>query len=145
MGLNLRPRSGRIANGSRLIVNGQPTTGSKLTQPIFTRKRSAPIDLNPDIIPTLTPSQTPTLTPTVTPTPSFTPTVTPTPSFTTTNTPSVTPTITPSPTASVGQTPTPTPSFTPTRSVEIIINPIISQNDEYIIVGVDNYLMYDGN
>lgn len=135
MGLNLRPRSGRIANGSRLIVNGQPTTGSKLTQPIFTRKRSAPIDLNPDIIPTLTPSQTPTLTPTVTPTPSFT----------TTNTPSVTPTITPSPTASVGQTPTPTPSFTPTRSVEIIINPIISQNDEYIIVGVDNYLMYDGN
>lgn len=78
MGLNLRPRSGRIANGSRLIVNGQPTTGSKLTQPIFTRKRSAPIDLNPDIVPTLTPSQTPILTPTNTPTPSFTPTVTPT-------------------------------------------------------------------
>lgn len=145
MGLNLRPRSGRIANGSRLIVNGQPTTGSKLTQPIFTRKQSAPVDSNPDIIPTLTPSQTPTVTPTITPTTTVTPTVTPTPSFTPTHTPTLSPTITPSPTASVGQTPTPTPSFTPTKSIEVLIDPIISQNDEYIIVGSDNYLMYNSN
>lgn len=141
MGLNLRPRSGRIANGSRLIVNGQPTTGSKLTQLSFTRKQSAPIDSNPDIIPTLTPSQTPTQTPTVTPSPTVTPTVTPTPSFTPTLTPTITSTITPSPTASVGLTPTPTPS----KPIEMLTDPIISQNDEYIIVGSDSYLMYRDN
>ena len=80
MGLDLRPRTGRIANGSRLIVNGQPTTGSIVYQLTFNQKQSAPVDKNQDIVPTITPN--PTLTPTntspITPTPSVTPTVTPT-------------------------------------------------------------------
>lgn len=97
MGLNLRPRTGRIANGSRLIVNGQPTTGTKVYQLTFNQKQSAPIDKNPDIVPSSTPSQTPTNTPTITPSPTVTPTVTPTPSFTPTLTPTITSTITPTP------------------------------------------------
>jgi hypothetical protein len=38
MGLNIRPTNGRIANGSRLIVTGQPTTGSKVFPITFTKK-----------------------------------------------------------------------------------------------------------
>mgnify|MGYP006276703377 CR=1 FL=1 len=38
MGLNFRPRSPRIANGSRLIVTGQPTTGSKVFPVTFLQK-----------------------------------------------------------------------------------------------------------
>ena len=41
MGLNIRPTNGRIANGSRLIVIGQPTTGSKVF-PITFNKKSNP-------------------------------------------------------------------------------------------------------
>ncbi len=44
MGLNIRPKSGRIANGSRLIVDGQPTTGSKVFEPSFKYKTSATKD-----------------------------------------------------------------------------------------------------
>jgi len=38
MGLNIRPTSGRIANGSKLIVSGQPTTGVKVFPITFTKK-----------------------------------------------------------------------------------------------------------
>jgi hypothetical protein len=44
MGLNIRPTSGRIANGSRLIVDGQPTTGVKVFTPSFKYKTSATKD-----------------------------------------------------------------------------------------------------
>ncbi len=38
MGLNIRPISGKIANGSRLVVSGQPNTGSKVFPITFTKK-----------------------------------------------------------------------------------------------------------
>lgn len=44
MGLDFRKRTGRIANGSRLIVDGQPTTGQKVFSPSFKYKVSAPKD-----------------------------------------------------------------------------------------------------
>ena len=46
MGLNFRPRSGRIANGSKMIVSGQITTGQKVFPNSFTQK-SNPYDLTP--------------------------------------------------------------------------------------------------
>jgi hypothetical protein len=58
----------------------------------------------------------------------FIPTPTPTPTFTSTPTPTLT------------STPTPTP--TPSTPTDILINPIITENDEYIIVGDNFYLMY---
>jgi hypothetical protein len=58
----------------------------------------------------------------------FIPTPTPTPTFTSTPTPTFT------------STPTPTP--TPSTPIDILINPIITENDEYIIVGDNFYLMY---
>ena len=58
----------------------------------------------------------------------FIPTPTPTPTFTSTPTPTLT------------STPTPTP--TPSTPIDILINPIITENDEYIIVGDNFYLMY---
>ena len=38
MGLNNRPVSARISNGSRMIVNGQPTTGVKVFPVTFLKK-----------------------------------------------------------------------------------------------------------
>ena len=38
MGLNIRPKSARIANGSKLIVTGQPTTGDKVFPITFNQK-----------------------------------------------------------------------------------------------------------
>jgi len=102
--------------------------------------------------PTQTPSQTPT--PTVTPTNTFTPTVTPTntstptqtltPTVTPTNTFTPTPTVTPTNTQTVTPTNTltPTPTPTPTSVIEILINPIITENGEYIDVGGNFYLMF---
>ena len=55
------------------------------------------------------------------------PTSTPTPTFTSTPTPTLT------------STPTPTPTQTP---IEVLINPIITENDEYINVGDNFYLMF---
>ena len=55
------------------------------------------------------------------------PTSTPTPTFTSTPTPTLT------------STPTPTPTQTP---IEVLINPIITENDEYINVGNNSYLMF---
>lgn len=106
MGLNIRPKSGRIANGSRLIVPGQPVTGQKVFPNSFNQKTN-PYQINPNIefIPPI-PSRTPSAT--VTPTPSSTPSVTPTPTITSTITP--TPTIT--------STITPTPSLTPQDTSE---------------------------
>ena len=63
----------------------------------------------------------------------FIPTPTPTPTFTSTPTP--TSTNTPTPTS----TSTPTPTQTP---IEVLINPIITENDEYINVGDNFYLMF---
>jgi hypothetical protein len=64
MGLDFRRRSGRIANGSKLIVPGQITTGIKVYQITFTKKQSAPIDSNVQIeYPTPTPTPTPTINP----------------------------------------------------------------------------------
>ena len=69
MGLNIRPTSGRIANGSRLIVDGQPTTGSKVFTPSFKYKTSATKDSEfyEAILPFLTPTSNPTPSPTPTP------------------------------------------------------------------------------
>ena len=100
--------------------------------------------------PTLTPTNTPTTTPTPTVTQTETPTLTPTntQTVTPTNTPTFTPTLTPTltptftPTSSTTQTPTPTPTLTPTPPPEVLINPIITQNDEYISVGENEYLMF---
>ena len=78
--------------------------------------------------PALTPTPTPTITPTETPTNTPTPTITPT------NT--VTPTETPT------NTPTPTITPTPTPTSQVLIDPIITGNDEYISVGNDEYLMF---
>lgn len=46
MGLNFRKRSGRIANGSRLVVEGQVTTGQKVFPNTFSQK-SNPYELKP--------------------------------------------------------------------------------------------------
>jgi hypothetical protein len=143
MGLDFRRRSGRIANGSKLIVPGQITTGIKVYQTTFNSKRSAPIDSNTQIE---YPTPTPTIPLTPTPTPSSTNTPTPTPSST--NTPTQTPTSTntptptPTPTVSVSPTPssTPTPTPTPSTSAQVLINAIITENGEYIVVGENEYL-----
>jgi hypothetical protein len=46
MGLDFRKRSGRIANGSRLVVEGQITGGQKVFPNSFGQK-SNPYDLTP--------------------------------------------------------------------------------------------------
>jgi len=124
MGLEFRKRSGTIANGSRLIVTGQITTGQKVFPNTFSQKSAPPnpkLESLPIATPTIPiPTNTPTPTPSVTPTP----TNTPTPSFTPTS------------------TPTPTPSVTPTPTPEQLINPIITENGEYIVVGNEEYLMF---
>ncbi len=55
-------------------------------------------------------------------------------------------TITPTPTPSNTVTPSPTPTNTPTPSttpiIQILIDPIITENDDYISVGNDEYLMF---
>jgi len=78
MGLSFRNKSGRIANGSRLVVSGEVTTGQKVFQPAFQYKKSAPKDndLLEQILPFLTPNPTPTSTPIPTQTPTPTPSVT---------------------------------------------------------------------
>jgi hypothetical protein len=119
----------------------------------------------PTVTPTTTPTQTPTNTETPTPTPTNTETSTqtPTPSVTAsegltptatssqTPTPTTTPTETPTPTNTETLTQTPTPSVTssegltptPTETpIDVLVNPIITNNDEYIEVGNDEYLMF---
>ena len=44
MGLNFRKKSGRIANGSKLVVPGQITTGQKVFPVTFNQKTN-PYDL----------------------------------------------------------------------------------------------------
>ena len=135
MGLNFRKRSGRIANGSTLIVPGQPSTGVKVFQLTFTQKKSSndrpmgpeePFEVLPSPIPSITP------TPTVTATP--TPTVTATPTPTPTTTPSLT--LTPTPTLTI--TPTPTPTKLPEFS-----DAILADQETYIEVGENEYLKYN--
>ena len=46
MGLDYRKRSGKIANGSKLVVPGQITTGQKVFPNTFNMK-SNPYDLTP--------------------------------------------------------------------------------------------------
>ena len=127
MGLEFRKRSGRIANGSRLVVEGQITNGQKVFPNSFGQK-SNPYDMSPEqrellISQNVTPTPTSTFNITPTPTPSVTGQVTPTP----TPTPSVTGQVTP--------TPTPTPQT-------LLIDPIIVGEDTYITVGTNEYLMY---
>ena len=82
----------------------------------------------------------------VTPFPTPEPTQSPFPVLSQTQTPrpTVTPTVTQTPT--VTNTPTNTPTFTPTPTqtptIDILINPIITENDEYIDVGGNFYLMF---
>ena len=101
----------------------------------------------PTPTPTQTSTPTPTPTSTPTPTPTFdpcgpTPTPTPTQTSTTTLTPTPTNTSTPTSTPTPTLTSTPTPTPTPSTPIDILINPIITENDEYIIVGDNFYLMY---
>jgi len=151
MGLEFRKRSGRIANGSRLVVEGQITGGQKVFPNSFGQK-SNPYDMTAEqrellILQNVTPTPTSTvnITPTPTPTPTattdFIPTPTPTPTATTdvTPTPTATVTITPTPTATVTITPTPTSSPTPTPE---LLDAIIVGVDTYLSVGTNEYLMY---
>jgi hypothetical protein len=96
--------------------------------------------LTPTPSPTNTPTNTPSVTPTITVTSTPTQTITPTPTITVTPTESLTPTPTQTPTVTPTSTVTPTP--TSTNLPEELINPIITNNDEYIIVGNDLYLMF---
>lgn len=89
------------------------------------------------IAPTPTNTQTPTSTLTPTPTNTQTPTSTLTPTPTNTQTPTNTGTPT--------QTPTLTNTPTPTEITETLIDPIITENDEYIIVDDSEYLMFTYN
>jgi hypothetical protein len=84
---------------------------------------------------------TPTPTPTQTPTNTVTPTPTQTPTNTVTPTPTQTPTNTATPTQTNTPTNTPTPTPTPTPQTELI-NPIITQDDVYIVVGNNEYLKF---
>lgn len=130
MGLEFRKVSGRIANGSRLVVPGQITTGQKVFPNSFSQKSAPPDPKLPETtllpIPTPNPSVTPTppisQTPTLTPTPTTTPQPTPTPSMTQTLTPTL------------------TPSLTPNTQ---IINPIIVNSETYISVGSNEYLEFN--
>jgi hypothetical protein len=130
MGLDFRKRSGRIANGSKLVVPGEITTGQKVFPNTFNQK-SNPYDMTAEQRESLI-SQN--ITPTPTPTSTINITLTPTPTNTPTNTPTVTPSSSPTPSV----TPTPTPS----SPVEVLIDPIITENDEYISVGDNEYLRY---
>ena len=72
MGLDFRKRSGRIADGSRLVVPGQITTGVKVFPNTFQYKKGSKNEnLGPviEIIPTPTPTSTPSPSPTPIPTP----------------------------------------------------------------------------
>jgi hypothetical protein len=137
MGLEFRKRSGRIANGSRLVVEGQITNGQKVFPNSFGQK-SNPYDMTAEqrellISQNVTPTPTSTFNITPTPTPSVTGQVTPTPTPTATT--DVTPTPTPTATTDVTPTPTPTPQTQ-------LIDPIIVGEDTYITVGTNEYLMY---
>jgi hypothetical protein len=113
MGLSFRKRSGRIANGSKLIVEGQITTGIKVFPNTFNLK-SNPYNLTEEQRIFLEAQRN--VKPSPTPIPSPTPTPEPT------------------------STPTPTPTPTP---IEVLNNPIITENGEYIIVGLNEYLKFN--
>jgi hypothetical protein len=98
MGLDRRRVSGKVYNGSTLIVPGQQVSSVKVIPITFQYKKGSSRDLEreyQEIKPTTTP----------------TPTVTPTP------------------------TPTPVPP-------EVLLNAIITDNQEYINVGNNYYLQY---
>ena len=63
------------------------------------------------------------------------------PSFPT-PTPSITPTLTPTSTVTPTVTSTPTPTPTPTPIQEQLMRPILIGNDEYLIVGDNEYLQF---
>lgn len=70
MGLDFRKRSGRIANGSRLVVEGQVTTGQKVFPNTFNQK-SNPYNLTEEQ--RLLIEEQKNVTPTPTPTPTSNP------------------------------------------------------------------------
>lgn len=83
----------------------------------------------------------------VPPEPSTTTTTTIIPTTTTTTifvspTPTVTPTNTVTPTPTVTPTNTPTPTPTSSQPVEELMDPIITENNEYINIGNNEYLKY---
>ena len=121
MGLEFRKRSGRIANGSRLVVEGQITGGQKVFPNSFGQK-SNPYDMTAEQRELL-------ISQNVTPTPTATVNITPTPTPTPTATVNITP------------TPTPTPTSTPTPTPELL-DAIIVGVDTYLSVGTNEYLMY---
>lgn len=76
MGLSFRRRSGRIADGSKLIVPGQITTGVKVFPNSFEYKKGSKNEnLGPgvEVLLTQTPLPQPSATPSPTPTPTPTP------------------------------------------------------------------------
>lgn len=122
MGLDFRKRSGRIMDGSKLVVPGQIKTGVKVFPNTFQYKQGSkdkPLGPGIEIPPTPTPTPTNTPSPTQTPTP--TPTNTPTNGVTLTPTPSVTKTPTPTPTVTPTNTVTPTLTPTPTQANTLIL------------------------
>jgi hypothetical protein len=127
----------------------RPTTTPTLTQ---TPTVTPTVTKTPTQTPTPTITKTQTNTPTVTKTPTVTPTITqtitPTNTITTTITNTVTVTTTPS--LSLGASPTPTSTLTPTPTLTPTVTPtsqilndaIINQDDEYIVVGDNEFLMF---
>jgi hypothetical protein len=112
MGLEFRKRSGKIANGSRLVVEGQVTNGQKVFPNNFGQK-SNPYNITPEQRELLISQNL-----IVTPIPSSTPTITPTP----------TPTITPTPSPTITPTPSPTP---------IILDSFLLQENMFLILQED--------
>jgi hypothetical protein len=145
-----------------VILPPTPTTTPTITP---TPTNTVTPGLSPTPTNTETPTPSPTPTNTETPTNTPTPTLTVSPSFTPTLTPTITPT-TPDTNfllqedyfmilqedgfgiliqvAGPTPTPTPTPTNTPTPTIinEVLINPILIDNDEYLSVGNNEYLMF---
>jgi len=69
------------------------------------------------------------------------PSPTPTPTITSTPTPTITSTLTPTPTITSTLTPTPTPTFV-CDDGGTLVDPIITESDEYISIGQCKYLMF---
>lgn len=125
-------------------------TPTKTPTPTQTPTQTPTPSYDPCKVPTSTPTPTPTSTPTPTntPTPSATctnpcgcpePSKTPKPTKTPTPTPSFNLCVTPTPTPTPTNTQTPTPTFTPTPSLVTYYilsesgNPIVSEDNNYII------------
>ena len=133
------------------VLSQTPTmtiTSTKTPTPTPTQTITPSLTPSVTNTPTLTKTPTPTQTltntptPTQTITPSLTPSVTNTPTLTKTPTPTPTNTQTPTPSTTLTPTPTYTPTPTPTPQTEILVNPILTESNEFIDVGGGFYLMF---